>query len=104
MTTLESTMDWSKVSKNSFVSLFKPNLNYLDTSLRSSIVARAGYSIVPCARSGLGRVLLVAYTIRRRNDEEVTRIISARRASRKEKKKSSLRALQRPLSVECVLP
>ena len=30
------------------------------------------------AKSGLGRVLLVAYTIRRKNDEEITRIISAR--------------------------
>ena len=38
------------------------------------------------AKSSLGRVLLVAYTIRRLNDEEeTTRIISARRASRKER-------------------
>ena len=39
------------------------------------------------AKSSLGNVLLVAYTIRSRNDEEITRIISARRASRKERKK-----------------
>jgi uncharacterized DUF497 family protein len=39
------------------------------------------------AKSSLGRVLLTAYTIRRRNDEEITRIISARRASRKERKR-----------------
>jgi len=40
------------------------------------------------AKSRLGRVLLVAYTIRRTNDEEeTTRIISARRASRKERKR-----------------
>ena len=39
------------------------------------------------AKSSLGRVLVVAYTIRRTDDEEVTRIISARRASRKERKK-----------------
>lgn len=39
------------------------------------------------AKSSLGRVLVVAYTIRRTNDEEVTRIISARRASRKERKR-----------------
>ena len=39
------------------------------------------------AKSSLERVLVIAYTTRRRNDEEVTRIISARRASRKERKK-----------------
>jgi len=39
------------------------------------------------AKSSLGRVLLIAYTVRRRNDEEITRIISARRASRKERKR-----------------
>ena len=39
------------------------------------------------AKSGLGKILLIAYTIRRRNDEEITRIISARRASRKERKR-----------------
>ena len=38
------------------------------------------------AKSSLGRLLLVSYTIRRRHDEEITRIISARRASRKERK------------------
>jgi uncharacterized protein len=38
------------------------------------------------ARSAAGRVLVVAYTIRRQADEEITRIISARRASRKERK------------------
>ena len=39
------------------------------------------------AKSSLGRILVIAYTIRRKGDEEVTRIISARRASRKEGKK-----------------
>jgi hypothetical protein len=39
------------------------------------------------AKSSLGRVLLIAYTIRSKNDEETTRIISARRASRKERKR-----------------
>ena len=38
------------------------------------------------AKSGLGRVLLIAYTVRSKNDEETTRIISARGASRKERK------------------
>jgi len=39
------------------------------------------------AKSSLGRVLVIAYAIRRRDNEEITRIISARRASRKERKK-----------------
>jgi uncharacterized DUF497 family protein len=39
------------------------------------------------AKSGSGRVLLIAYTIRSEENEEKTRIISARRASRKERKK-----------------
>jgi uncharacterized protein len=39
------------------------------------------------AKSTLGRVLIIAYTIRRRSNEEITRIISARRASQKERKK-----------------
>lgn len=39
------------------------------------------------AQSSMGRVLVVAYTIRRIDHEEVTRIISARRASRKERKR-----------------
>ena len=39
------------------------------------------------AKGRLGRVLVIAYTIRRRGNEEITRIISARRASRKERKK-----------------
>ena len=39
------------------------------------------------AKSSLGRVLVIAYTIRSRDNEENTRIISARRASRKERKK-----------------
>ena len=44
------------------------------------------------AKSSLGRILLVSYTIRRRNDdEEITRIISARRASRKERKAYQVR-------------
>ena len=32
-----------------------------------------------------GRVLIVGYTVRRRDDEEVIRIISSRQASRKER-------------------
>ena len=39
------------------------------------------------AKSSLGRVLVIAYRTRRRDNEEITRIISARRASRKERKK-----------------
>ena len=39
------------------------------------------------AKGSLGKVLVIAYTIRRKGDEEITRIISARRASRKERKK-----------------
>ena len=38
-------------------------------------------------RSGAGRILLVVYTVRRRSrDQETIRIISARQASRKERK------------------
>jgi uncharacterized DUF497 family protein len=37
-------------------------------------------------RAASGRVSIVAYTIRRRGDEEVVRIISARAASRKERR------------------
>jgi uncharacterized DUF497 family protein len=36
-------------------------------------------------RAMTGRVLIVAYTVRRRDDGESIRIISARRASRKER-------------------
>jgi uncharacterized DUF497 family protein len=36
-------------------------------------------------RSSAGRVLMVAYTVRRSGDGEAIRIISARRASRKER-------------------
>jgi uncharacterized DUF497 family protein len=36
-------------------------------------------------RAVSGRVLIVAYTVRRRNDGEKIRIISSRRASRKER-------------------
>lgn len=36
-------------------------------------------------RAATGRVLIVAYTVRRRDDGEGIRIISARRASRKER-------------------
>jgi len=39
------------------------------------------------AKSALGRVLVIAYTTRRQGDEEITRIISARRANRKERKR-----------------
>ena len=44
------------------------------------------------AKSSLGKVLLIAYTIRRKNEEETTRIISARRASRKESKRYAIEA------------
>jgi uncharacterized DUF497 family protein len=37
-------------------------------------------------RAATGRVLVVAYTVRRREDGESIRIISARRASRKERR------------------
>jgi uncharacterized DUF497 family protein len=37
------------------------------------------------ARSLSGRLLVIAYTIRRRGHEEATRIISARRANRQER-------------------
>jgi len=36
-------------------------------------------------RTATGRVLIVAYTLRRRGDGETVRIISARRASQKER-------------------
>jgi uncharacterized DUF497 family protein len=36
-------------------------------------------------RAATGRVLVVAYTVRRRDDDESVRIISAPRASRKER-------------------
>ena len=36
-------------------------------------------------RGATGRVIIVAYTVRRRDDGESIRIISARRASRKER-------------------
>jgi uncharacterized DUF497 family protein len=36
-------------------------------------------------RAATGRLLIVAYTVRRRDDGESIRIISARRASRKER-------------------
>ena len=38
------------------------------------------------ARSASGRVLVIAYAIRRRGNEETTGIITARRANRKERK------------------
>jgi len=38
------------------------------------------------AKSSAGRVLVIVYTERRRGHEEITRIISARRASWKERK------------------
>ena len=37
------------------------------------------------AKSGSGRVLLIAHTVRSHENEETTRIISARRASRKQR-------------------
>ncbi|MCZ6548156.1 MAG: BrnT family toxin [Deltaproteobacteria bacterium] len=48
----------------------------------SSIEARQ----LRLAKSGLGKVLIIAYTIRRRGHEKVTRIICARRANRKGRK------------------
>jgi uncharacterized DUF497 family protein len=39
------------------------------------------------AKSSTGRVLVIAYTERRRDHEEITRIISARGASQKERKR-----------------
>ena len=36
-------------------------------------------------RAATGRMLVVAYTVRRSDDDESVRIISARRASRKER-------------------
>jgi uncharacterized DUF497 family protein len=39
------------------------------------------------AKALTGRVLVIAYTLRRQNDEETVRIISARGASRKERKR-----------------
>lgn len=38
------------------------------------------------AKSGLGKVLIIAYTIRRHGHEKITRIISARRTNRKKRK------------------
>jgi len=52
-----------------------PDLSHSEKELRFLRLGRA----VP------GRVLIVAYTVRRRDDEESIRIISARRASRKER-------------------
>ena len=40
---------------------------------------------LPLGRAATGRVLIVAYTVRRRDHGETIRIISARRASRKER-------------------
>ena len=39
------------------------------------------------AKSSMGRVLVVAYTIRRKDNEEITRIISARAATPAERKR-----------------
>lgn len=39
------------------------------------------------AKAASGRILVIAYTVRRHGDEKVTRIISARRASRKERER-----------------
>ncbi len=39
------------------------------------------------AKSAVGRILVIAYTVRRHGNEEITRIISARRANRKERKR-----------------
>ena len=39
------------------------------------------------AKSSLERILVIANTLRRGNHEEITRIINARRASRKERKR-----------------
>jgi uncharacterized protein len=42
--------------------------------------------VLPLGRSLAGRVLMVAYTIRRSGDDEAIRITSARQASRKERR------------------
>jgi uncharacterized DUF497 family protein len=55
----------------------------VDLDLRKTIEPR----LLRLGNSLLGRILVVAHTIRRRNHEEITRIISARRANRKEKAK-----------------
>ena len=51
-----------------------PDLGHSETELR----------FLRLGRAVTGRVLMVAYTVRRRDDGESIRIISARRASRKE--------------------
>ena len=52
-----------------------PDLGHSD---RESRLLRLGRAVT-------GRVLIVAYTVRRRDDDESIRIISARRASRRER-------------------
>jgi hypothetical protein len=44
-----------------------------------------GSRFLRLGRAATGRVLVVAYTVRRRDDGESIRLISARRASRKER-------------------
>jgi uncharacterized DUF497 family protein len=44
-----------------------------------------GATVLRLGRAATRRLLIVAYTIRRRDDGESIRIISARRASRKER-------------------
>ena len=52
-----------------------PDLSHSETEAR----------FLRLGRAATGRVLMVAYTVRRRDDGESIRIISARRASRKER-------------------
>ena len=44
-----------------------------------------GVAVLRLGRAATGRMLVVAYTVRRSDDDESVRIISARRASRKER-------------------
>ena len=52
-----------------------PDLSHSEKELR----------LLRLGRAVTGRVLIVAYTVRRRDDDESIRIISARRTSRKER-------------------
>jgi uncharacterized protein len=47
--------------------------------------SKGEFRFLRLGRAATGRVLIVAYTVRRRDDGESIRIISARRASRKER-------------------
>ena len=53
--------------------------------VRICVIPRGSRRALRLGRAATGRVLIVAYTVRRRGDGESIRIISARRASRKER-------------------